>query len=788
MTAITQNLPTLNNRAKSALLLAMRDFYDTVGKFLPTKHIQPKSQYATSRRPPKELTIIERPLWEQIPHEYDYFHSYFCDTPQFIGGYFARKYATLYQEKGSKVANTYLRTCGLIRCTEVQQQYAINAGKSLLAQEFYKQLSILPTLDKIDVEELAGKIAGYMHNLIIKFLETDEFKLSCVGENSHELVIYKFALEQLKPLKITAPYFADYKKGEISEQQIVIALAKLSDDSWWQNKLKRQWSFQREHLAIAAGQVQKSASPYASRTCVGEWREQKRKNREWLKNQCIENVDTGEQFELVLQVDKSNANPAIRRCELMIRMRGFEDIANEYGYVGAFITLTAPSKYHAVHAKGGFVKNWNGGTPRDAQRYLCKVWAKIRAKLNREGIKIFGFRVAEPHHDGTPHWHILVFMLPENKDKVRDIMYSYALEEDGSEQGAQYARFKFENIEKEKGSATGYIAKYISKNIDGYQLDNEVDDETGQNLKEMAKNVTAWASRWGIRQFQQIGGAPVTVWRELRRLGSQKVESPAIDPVLAAADAGDWAAYTQLQGGAMVQRKDLRVRISYEEAQNQFEEDVKKIKGVFSPIVGAASFICTRLINWAIVSKNRSDSDARSSVNNCTEVKNSPKHDQRQKIKKELEKRKIIFNTKHIDAILAGNPVSFNENLCVKIFENYLVYLNLPYSSSDCDCKLLKNRGKVKVAINKDREKLLIKTSDPEENLKNMEYLKILDEIMVTAPKTKIADKPRLLVKKDNSKPKKSDDLLDEIFKYLEKKNIKFSDWLKKPNILVNYK
>ena len=675
MATITQTLPPITNSARHALGFVMRDFYQTVGQYLPTKPIQPKSQYAVGRRAPKDLTVIERPLWEQIPYEYDYFHPFFSDTPQFIGSYFARKYGSLYQEKGSKAANTYLRTCGLTRCAEVQEQYTIkNAGASLIAQQFYKQLSTLPTLDKSDVNDLGADISSYMQNLIIKFLETDEFKLN---DSEHELSIYKFALEQLAPLKITAPYFADYQKKEISDQQIVIALAKLSDAKWWQNKLKRQWSFQREHLAIAAGQVQKSASPYASRACVSEWKEQKRKNREWLKNQCIENTETGEQFELVLQVDKSNANPAIRRCELMVRMRGFEDIADEYGYEGAFITLTAPSKYHAAHAKGGFVKNWNSGTPRDTQRYLCGVWARIRAKLNRENIKIFGFRVAEPHHDGTPHWHILVFMLPENKDKVRDIMYSYALEEDGGEQGAQYARFKFENIEKEKGSATGYIAKYISKNIDGYQLDNEVDDETGQNLKEMAKNVTAWASRWGIRQFQQIGGAPVTVWRELRRLGSQKVESPTIDPVLAAADAGDWAAYTQLQGGAMVQRKDLRVRISYEEAQNQFEEDIKKIKGVFSPIIGMASFICTRLIKWAIVSKNRSDSDARSSVNNCTQSKNSTEYDQRQNVINELKKHQINYNQHQLNYLLMGRDLTFDDKLLIKWVKNKLAIIDL---------------------------------------------------------------------------------------------------------------
>ena len=675
MATITQTLPPINNRVKFALFSAMRDFYETVGQYLPTQHIQSKSQYAVGRRAPKELTVIERPLWEQIPHEYNYFHSYFSDTPQFIGSYFARKYGSLYKEKGSKVANTYLRTCGLTRCAEVQRQYTIkDTGKSLIVQRFDKQLSNLPTLDKSDINDLGADISSYMQNLIIKFLETDEFKLN---DSEHELSIYKFALEQLAPLKITAPYFADYQKKEISDQQIVIALAKLSDAKWWQNKLKRQWAFQREHLAIAAGQVQKHASPYASRTCVGEWKEQKRKNREWLKNQCIENTETGEQFELALQVDKSNANPAIRRCELMIRMRGFEDIANEFGYVGAFITLTAPSKYHSVHAAGGFIINWNSGTPRDTQKYLCNVWAKIRAKLNRECLRIFGFRVAEPHHDGTPHWHILVFMRPEDKEQVHKIMREYALKEDAYEPGAQENRFKFVDIDPTKGSATGYIAKYISKNIDGYQLDDEIDDESGQDLKTMAKNVTAWSSRWGIRQFQQIGGAPVTVWRELRRLGSQKVENPIIDPVLAAADVGDWAAYTQLQGGATAERRDIVVRISYEEEQNQFEEDVKKIKGVFAPIIGAASFICTRLIKWTIVSKNRCVSTPRSSVNNCTQSKNSTGYDQRQNVINELKKHQIYCNQHQLNYLLTGRDLKFGDKLVIKWVRNRLVIIDL---------------------------------------------------------------------------------------------------------------
>lgn len=87
------------------------------------------------------------------------------------------------------------------------------------------------------------------------------------------------------------------------------------------------------------------------------------------------------------------------------------------------------------------------------------------------------------------------------------------------------------------------------------------------------------------------------------------MEDKIIDPVLASADIGDWAAYTNHQGGPMVLRKDLKVRLSYEEELNQYEEVIKKIKGVFSPLSGLTSFICTRLIKWKIVKKEKTSKD-----------------------------------------------------------------------------------------------------------------------------------------------------------------------------------
>jgi hypothetical protein len=240
--------------------------------------------------------------------------------------------------------------------------------------------------------------------------------------------------------------------------------------------------------------------------------------------------------------------------------------------------------------------------------------------------------VAEPHHDGTPQWHLLLFLRPEEVEYATAIFRKHAMREDGQEPGAQDHRFTVKPIDEQFGSATGYIAKYISKNIDGYGMDGERDLESGQPVMDMAKRVRAWASRWNIRQFQQIGGAPVTTWRELRRLGNRElVLHPELEAVRAAADAPDWPGYTNAQGGPFVARDCLRVRLNYEftENGNDYGDTVAKITGVYYPYTGSESVIFTRTTDYKIVPKRKPSPveiltlEGRAaapwcSVNNCT--------------------------------------------------------------------------------------------------------------------------------------------------------------------------
>ncbi|MDP2071569.1 replication endonuclease [Methylotenera sp.] len=303
-------------------------------------------------------------------------------------------------------------------------------------------------------------------------------------------------------------------------------LARLSDASWWLRGLRVAHNKRAEGAALNAGLVSKRAEVYCSDDALERRKAQRRRNIETLENINMVNTANGEVMSLGAIAATGTSNHENRRAELVTRMRGFEELATKYGHSSEFVTVTTPSRMHAVLANGKANQKYDGTKPDDAQKYLVECWARVRALLAKNGVRFYGLRIAEPHHDGTPHWHLILFYrkCDKLKEKIRGAFRLHFLADSGDEAGAKQNRVKFVSINPLKGSAAGYVLKYVLKNIGGLG-DGEKSDESEMHSSEtLYERVEAWAACWRIRQFQQIGGHYVSVWRELRRVDEGKLE------------------------------------------------------------------------------------------------------------------------------------------------------------------------------------------------------------------------------------------------------------------------
>gem|GEM_PF-1530422 len=386
-------------------------------------------------------------------------------------------------------------------------------------------------------------------------------------------------------------------------------IKRYTDNRWWLRKFRKLITQANEKAAIHLNFVNSKRQVYASNITTKNRIAQRLRNDELMSSSFIIN-ELGQRYSLKEVSDLNVSNPKIRKDELICRARGFENLAKEEGHEALFITITCPSKYHRAFSKSGAPNpKWQGLMPDEANGYLNHQWQKTRAEFNRQNINPYGFRVVEPQHDGTPHWHMLFFIEGEKLETMQNIIRQYALEIDGDEKGALENRCDFKKIDPAKGSATGYILKYIVKNIDGEGLG---EDKFGNDSLLVAQRIDAWASCWCIRQFQQIGGASVSVWRELRRIRTKlfktdsENQSSVLEQARFAADNSDWQDYTTAMGGVLTKLKDRPIKLHYELnvdeetgecLQSYYDgELITKIKGLWF----AGKTIVTRLYRWRI--------------------------------------------------------------------------------------------------------------------------------------------------------------------------------------------
>lgn len=519
------------------------------------------------------------------------------------------------------------------------------------------------------------------------------------------LTVYQKLADRALLLNITPPYYESLRTDRDRRtppdiDKLPGALLRLSCADWWNTKLSRLRRIWREEQLRAACLVSRTKSAYLSKDALTEFREQRRRMKQFLKSHELVNED-GFTIDMADVYYSGNSNPVHRRYEMMANMKGLELIAKERGDDAVFVTVTCPSRCHATTEDGHPNPKWDGSTIRDSSDYLVNTFfATVRRKLNRKKLRWYGVRVAEPHHDGTVHWHMMIFVRPEERETIISEMEKIAIREDREELGDDIKpRFKQELITEEKGTPTGYIATYIGKNLDkGAVKGNDpktgkplIDDESGLTMAESVERAVGWAGLHGVRQFQFFGIPSRQVWRELRRLacqmernpeGPQKLKDPAMDSVLVAADVGCFASYIMKQGGVLVPRKDYVIRTAYDIADkpNDYGETGIQIYGIWSPLIGEESRICTHPDNWTLVKKQPNPKDDAPEQgfevdlpggfaapwtrgNNCTPTQKMSLPTAEDRVMRALAREGIHISDSEITLLMSGIKLSQNDKI-----------------------------------------------------------------------------------------------------------------------------
>lgn len=153
----------------------------------------------------------------------------------------------------------------------------------------------------------------------------------------------------------------------------------------------------------------------------------------------------------------------------------------------------------------------------------------------KNGLRMVGPKVVEPHKDGCPHWHLVVWT--DDQKLAEGLLNTYFLDaDDPYEPGAAEHRITWEQARSNTG-AIAYILKYALK----YSLESNAGPESRARLA-----VNAWRSLYGLRKLDwfsvNVAQPKVGVWREARRASQS---TTAMKDAIDAAKNGDWYAFTK---------------------------------------------------------------------------------------------------------------------------------------------------------------------------------------------------------------------------------------------------
>lgn len=262
-------------------------------------------------------------------------------------------------------------------------------------------------------------------------------------------------------------------------------------------------------------------------------------------------------------------------AKLIAQGRGWATFANEAGKEARLVTITLPPAYHPTTTAGDGKRRpnetYSGISPREAHetlhrqfRLFCRDLGGGRGHLDID----FDFmRAVQPHLDGCPHWHLVIFGSPSDWPAIIERLRRRFVDEIADVTGATTKRrIKIDRIKGGVGGALAYVSRalaYITRAVEGAKDAAE------------AERTAAWASTWGIRRYEFSGSSFSTLWRMMGRREFADTKAPELVDAVAARrlPKGDFRAFSMA-----VRREGLTPL--YLPSQNQYGEPTQKLAGI----------------------------------------------------------------------------------------------------------------------------------------------------------------------------------------------------------------
>lgn len=348
-------------------------------------------------------------------------------------------------------------------------------------------------------------------------------------------------------------------------------------------RLRRRAAAARQHLAALLGTIGKGGAPYADSYAVACWRERQAAAKAFGESHVID--FEGGEFKVGLWEVMETSRKA-RIASLYAQALGLEDVAREKGLLPVFLTLTLPPEHHPNprHGHPYAGQDWaDAPSPRETDEALAATWQRFRARLAKSEIDLLGFRVVEPHADGCPHLHALLYVEDDLEiDEIDRHLTAICPEPIAGRRIAS----RLERIDRTKASPASYVMKYILKSLPAFEdaahhADGQTRDGDPDHLAHHAE-VCAWASERRLRRFAWLGLHGMrTVWQRIHGMDEQEAqEAPkAVFDAWTAMQRSMWADAMEHLGAIKREGKE-RPRLTYQTKKNGYGEDVKRPVGI----------------------------------------------------------------------------------------------------------------------------------------------------------------------------------------------------------------